>query len=425
MVEQGMNAAGELREEASPHLTSSTHEMTSKDQIVILIGLNALYIGFGMVMGMVNGGLPTVMRAQGVGIGAAGWLYILYLPFGLTFLWAPLIDRLKLPFLSHRLGWIVCMQTLAAFILLIVGFNEGLALWGVFGLGLSIAFAIATMDIALDALAVQCVRSDWRPIAAATKLSALSVGVMIGGGAFVALFQTLGWQTIFLLMVGVLVLLLIPALFLKKYDVQAQKTIVTMKQSKASLFRLLRQGKTRNRLLLLVFICCVIFPLAGLNRLMLIDIGVSVEKIGWIVGTLGPLSMLATSVLSVPLMRFQGLLKSAYLFLVLTFIAVAALLYGFYHLHMTIAVMGTVLTGAGISGIYIVVTSKIIGWSVGTQPATDYAVYYGLGRFTSTLMTVGAAQIIPFLGWGMFYSLGVFGLLAVLFILYNLIGNKE
>ncbi len=87
---------------------------------MILFGLNALYVGFGMTMGVVNGGLPTVMRAQGIDISTAGWIYLLYLPFGLTFLWAPLIDRLRLPFLSRRIGWIVTMQAIAVLGLVVV-----------------------------------------------------------------------------------------------------------------------------------------------------------------------------------------------------------------------------------------------------------------------------------------------------------------
>ncbi len=79
-------------------------------QAAITIRLSALYLGFGMTMGAIQSGLPTVLRAQGVSIGAAGWLYALYLPFGVAFLWSPLIDRWRPPVLTPRIGWIVPMQ---------------------------------------------------------------------------------------------------------------------------------------------------------------------------------------------------------------------------------------------------------------------------------------------------------------------------
>ena len=394
---------------------------------VILFGLNALYVGFGMIIGVVNGGLPTVMRAQGIDISTAGWLYLLYLPFGLTFLWAPAIDRLRLPFLSRRVGWIVSMQTLAVLGLMVVAFNEGLAPLALFVMGLGIVFAIATMDIALDALAVKLVAADWRPSASATKLAALSAGSMIGGGAFVALADDLGWQLTFLILSAVLVVLLFPVLSLRRFDRHDKPGAEQTKgiSGGASLLRLLRDGPSRNRLIILCIACGVMFPLVGLNRLMLVDIGVPVSEIGWIVGTLGPVAMLATSAVSIPMMRYLGLVRAMLIFAVIAVAALVAMLVGYVIEHQLIAIIGAVAIGAGVSGVYVTIAAKILGWSVGMQPATDYAAYYGISRFVSTLMTVGATQIVPLMTWGLFYGAGAVAFLVMVFLLIVLFGRND
>ena len=394
---------------------------------LILFGLNALYVGFGMIIGVVNGGLPTVMRAQGIDISTAGWLYLLYLPFGLTFLWAPVIDRLRVPFLSRRLGWIVSMQTLAVLGLVIVAFNEGLSPLVLLAMGLGIVLAIATMDIALDALAVKLVEADWRPAASATKLAALSAGSMIGGGAFVALAGDLGWQLTFLILAVVLVVLLFPVISLHKFDRQAnpEQAQADGVSGGASLLRLLRNSASRNRLIVLCIACGIMFPLVGLNRLMLVDLGVPVADIGWIVGTLGSISMLVTSAMSIPLMRYLGLMQAMLIFAVIALAALIAMLVGFSFEYQLIAIIGAVAIGAGVSGVYVTIAAKILGWSVGAQPATDYAAYYGISRLVSTLMTVGATQIVPLVTWGLFYGAGTVAFVVMLFLLLVLFGRND
>ncbi|OSQ47424.1 hypothetical protein TALK_12830 [Thalassospira alkalitolerans] len=407
-------------------LAAMRYNPALRQNSMILFGLNALYVGFGVVMGVVNGGMPTVMRAQGIDIATAGWIYLLYLPFGLTFLWAPVIDRIRLPFLSRRLGWIVTMQGIAVLGIAVVAFNEGASPLALFVFGFGIVVAIATMDIALDALAVQVISPDWRSVASATKLAALSVGTMLGGGVFVALSGVLGWQTTFLILAGLLGLLLCPVLALRGLDdPRFNPRVASENSGGASLMRLLRTPVLRMRLFLLTVACCIMFPLVGLNRLMLVDIGVPIGEIGWIVGTLGPLSMLVTSAVSIPLMRYMGLVRSMLVFAALAFVALLAMAYGFSFENHLVAIVGAVAIGAGVSGIYVILATKIIGWSAGTQPATDYAAYYGISRFGSTLMTVAAAQVVPLVNWGLFYAAGAAALFAMVFLLLTLIGRND
>ncbi len=411
---------------ASGGMAASTQPgAAGRGQFFTLAGLSALYVGFGMTMGVIQGGFPTVMRAQGMSISSAGWLYALYLPFGVAFLWSPLIDRWRPPFLTPRIGWIVPLQILAALAVCAVAFMEGAPIALLFVLGLVVACAMATMDIALDGLAVDLVAPQWRPNAAAAKLAALSVGAMIGTGAFVALFHSMGWRFIFLSFGAVLLVLTLPVLSLISRERKLEKREDGIgARGKASLFKVLGDPLQRKRLALLTIACCVIFPLSGLNRLMLVDLGLPVETIGWVVGTLGPVAMFVTALVSMPLMHRAGLAGSLFAFTALGLLALLAMAMGFRLASPAAAVGGTILAGAAVSGIYVALTARILGWSVGQQPATDYAVFYGIGRLASTIVVIAAAQFIAQLGWLLFYGLGAIALIAVFGLVHGPVSEK-
>ena len=80
--------------------------------------------------------------------------------FTFNYLWAPLVDRIKIPILTnkigHRRGWIVLMQLIILFSLIIwsiINPTQNLAL--VITVGLIIAIASATQDITVDALRIE------------------------------------------------------------------------------------------------------------------------------------------------------------------------------------------------------------------------------------------------------------------------------
>lgn len=397
---------------------------TARDQGLTLLAIGALYVGFGITMGLIQGGFPAIMRAQGMSLSAVGWLYALYLPLGVAFLWSPLIDRWRPPFFSADLAWIVPMQLASALVVVAVALMEGVALGWLFAMGLFVAFAMATMDIALDALAVERIQPGWRPRAAACKLGALSLGAIVGGGAFVALFQTFGWTAIFLCYAACLLLLTLPlVLLVSRSPRRVAATAVPGKR--ASLGHLLRQPQQRRRLLLLTLACCVIFPLAAMNRLMLLDLQVPITLIGGIVGTLGPVTMLLTAVVSAPLMQRCGLLRTLWLFTALGLLALAAMIAGFMQAVPWLAMTGAVAIGAAVSGIYVVLSARILGWSHGQQPATDYATFYGVGRFASTLITIALSQMVAAIGWPLFYLLGALALLIIVGLLRTSVDEKE
>lgn len=130
---------------------------------------------------------------------------------------------------------------------------------------------------------------------------------------------------------------------------------------------------------MLTLTCCVIFPLSALNRLMLIDMHVSMEVIGGVVGTLGPVTMLITAGIAAPMMHRFGSPRAIWLFNTLGMFALAAMAAGYLLAQPWLAITGAVTMGAAAGGIYVVLSARILSWSRGEQPATDYATFMASG----------------------------------------------
>jgi len=375
----------------------------------VLLAIGMLYIGFGVMVALLQGGLPPILRARGLSLEQIGWAFALYLPIGLSFLWAPLVDRRPLPWLSPRIGWIVAAQSVAVAGLCAVAYLETASLGLLFGLGLLVAMAAATMDLALDALAVELTHADGKPLAASLKLAALALGALLGGGVLVAALDRLGWQSTFLLVAAFLALSLVPVLGL----VQRERAhSAHQPKSPPQWFACLRQAPMRRYLAMLMVAAAVIFPLSALNRVMLVDLGVPMEHIAWLVGTLQPAGLLAVALVTTPLIRQLGHRSALLLMATAGALCLGLLLLGHQQRMQELAIAGTVGMSTVVGGLMVVYAALILRWSEGPQAATSYAVLFCGTRLSGIVASMLAGKLVALLSWPWFYSLGLLALLA-------------
>lgn len=124
-------------------------------------------------------------------------------PYTLKFLWAPLIDRWRLPILSgligHRRSWLVLTGVLLAIAVIMLGRSDpvndlgGFALWAV-----ATAFLSATQDIVIDAYRIEILPDEQLAYGTAMNQFGYRVGSALIGGALVVWLASpegasLGW----------------------------------------------------------------------------------------------------------------------------------------------------------------------------------------------------------------------------------------
>lgn len=150
------------------------------DTLSFLLPFASLYIAYGATFGLIGTAAPLVFRARGMPLAEVGLLQIMYLPIGLSFLWAPLLDRIRLPWLPHRVGWIAAGQLTTIALVLTLSRGEHWPVAVLFPVALGTCMATATMDIALEALIVETVTRRRRPLVTTAKLCCIALGGTVG-----------------------------------------------------------------------------------------------------------------------------------------------------------------------------------------------------------------------------------------------------
>ena len=124
--------------------------------------LRMLFLGFaaGLPLLLVLGTLSFRLREAGIDRSTIGYLSWVGLAYGFKWVWAPLVDRLPIPYLTHRLGrrrsWLLLAQV--TIIIGLVGMavsDPRQTLGPVVWCALMVAFGSATQDIALDAFRIE------------------------------------------------------------------------------------------------------------------------------------------------------------------------------------------------------------------------------------------------------------------------------
>ena len=161
------------------------------------------------------------MKEDGLSRSTIGWAGLIFAVYAFNYLWAPLIDKIRIPVLTkklgHRRGWILTMQVIITICLITWSLlTPSLNLSIVIFIGLIIAVASATQDITVDALRIEQIgEKENRSMAAGAAVAVIGwwTGYKLGGviSLFSAdFFQKSGfanyWQLTFL----VLIILVIP-----------------------------------------------------------------------------------------------------------------------------------------------------------------------------------------------------------------------
>ena len=190
------------------------------DRRMLKILLLGAISGFPWVL--IGSSLSLWLKEDGLSRSTVGWAGLIFAVYAFNYLWAPLIDRIQIPYLTkkfgHRRGWIVLMQMLilmSLFLWSVIDPSENLAL--VISVGLIIAISSATQDITLDALRIEQINEDEsKSMAAGAAMAVVGwwSGYKLGGvlSLFSADFlENLGfqnyWQLTFLIL-GILIILM-------------------------------------------------------------------------------------------------------------------------------------------------------------------------------------------------------------------------
>ena len=183
------------------------------DKRMIKILLLGAISGFPWVI--IGSSLSLWLKEDGLSRSTIGWAGLIFAVYAFNYLWAPIIDRVRIPILTekvgHRRGWIITMQTIILISLVfwsLINPTTNLAL--VISIGLIIAIASATQDITVDALRIEQIgENEGKSMQAGAAMAVVGwwTGYKLGGVIALnvaELFQNAGfnnyWQMTFLVL---------------------------------------------------------------------------------------------------------------------------------------------------------------------------------------------------------------------------------
>jgi len=178
------------------------------------------FLGFsgGLPFLLVFSTLTAWLRDEGVSKSAIGFFAWVGITYSIKVVWAPVVDRLAIPFLTHRLGqrrsWMLAGQIGIAVGLLLMSFIGAADLYLLSMAALVVAFSSATQDIAIDAYRIEAQEEKYQGAMSATYIFGYRVALLAAGAGalYVASFYNwiIAYQAMALLtLVGIVTVLLI------------------------------------------------------------------------------------------------------------------------------------------------------------------------------------------------------------------------
>ena len=433
------------------------------DKRMLKILLLGAISGFPWVL--IGSSLSLWLKEDGLSRSTVGWAGLIFAVYAFNYLWAPLIDRIQIPYLTkkigHRRGWIVLMQILiliSLFLWSVIDPSENLAL--VISVGLLIAIASATQDITVDALRIEQIsENEGKSMAAGAAMAVVGwwSGYKLGGvlSLFSADFlENLGfqnyWQLTFLILGILIILMNIGLMFVNETDSTERqinqkendqliagkfqnsnfltKTITWISGTiSGPIISFFKKNGFQIALGILGFVFLFKVGEAFLGRMSIIfykEIGFSKSDIAIYSKTLGWITTVIFTLLGGLFVIRSGVLKAMFLAGIL--MASTNLLFsllawsGKSEILFAIAVIFDDIAAAFATVAFVAFISLLVDR---TYTATQYALLASIGTAGRTTLASSSGALVDWLNgdWGVFFILTAIMVIPSLIILLSLI----
>ena len=411
---------------------------------------------------IIGSSLSLWLKEDGLSRSTIGWAGLIFAVYAFNYLWAPIIDRVRLPWLTnkigHRRGWIVLMQAIILICLVswsLINPTANLAL--VISIGLIIAIASATQDITVDALRIEQIgENEGKSMQAGAAMAVVGwwTGYKLGG--VVALnsaefFQNMGfenyWQITFLILGVIIIACNIGLMFINEISPNDRKStqletdkIIEKKLGSSNaitksaawitgtvvgpIMSFFKKNGFNIALAILAFVFLFKIGEAFLGRMSVIfytemgftksDIALYSKGLGWVTTViftlLGGLFAIRSGVIKA--MFVSGILMAStnLLFSLLAWSGKSELLFA-------IAVIFDDMAAAFATVAFVAFISMLVDR---TYTATQYALLASIGTAGRTTLAASSGALVDWLNgdWGVFFILTAIMVIPSLIFLY-------
>ena len=424
---------------------------------IVLLGIIS---GFPWVL--IGSGLSLWLKEEGLSRSTIGWAGLIFSVYAFNYLWAPVVDRIRIPWLTNKIGhrraWIVSMQLIILISLIswsLLSPTANLSL--VIAVGLIIAIASATQDITVDALRIEQIRQDeGKSMQAGAAMAVVGwwTGYKLGGVIALNLaeyFEQVGfynyWQITFLILGTIIVACSIGLMFIhepesnKKKDSQKKiDQIIEKKLGSANItvrslawisgtiagpiMSFFKQNGFKIALGILAFVFLFKIGEAFLGRMSIIfykEIGFSKSDIALYSKGLGWITTVVFTLLGGLFAIRSGVVKAMFLsgiLMALTNILFSILAWsGKSEWLFAVAVIFDDMAAAFATVAFVAFISLLVDR---TYTATQYALLASIGTAGRTMMASSSGALVDWLNgdWGIFFIITAIMVIPSLILLW-------
>ncbi len=377
----------------------------SANPAAVVFAVGGLYVAQSVIGGVTWTGLPAVLRDQGLSLDNVGLLSLSALPWALKFLWAPMVERYRLPPVGrNRSGVIVAVGGIISIAgLIVVGLLGPSPLAPVLACLTIVALAAATVDIACDGYAVESLPRSQHGWANAAQVGGAYLGSAIGGGLFLLLVAGLGWTDAMWAMAALLAVLGLPFLLRSQAAGASEE-----RPHVPSLAAALRRPAIRRGLL-----AAALYVVAQKTALMmlgpfLVDAGLDLATLGLLNGAGSMVVGLGAALLGGALVRMLGARAVLVIALVLQALALATFASRgllFIDLPLPVLLAVAVASSSGIMALgFVALYAQFMHWSDPRQGGVDFTLFQSMDALVSMAGGVAAGFVAEHLGYGVFFA---------------------
>ena len=387
-------------------------------RLPVLVTVALLGFTSGLPLVLTASTLQAWMKVSGVDLKTIGFFALAGLPYTLKFLWSPLMDRFKLPFLGRRRGWILVTVLATMALLVLLGHSDPRGhLRLVALLAVAVAFCSASVDINIDAYRTELLPGKLLGPGTSLHITGYRLGIVFAGGLALILSTWMSWRMVYLMMA----LGLVPGAIATFFSAEPEGLSSPRTLREAVLEPFTEFLRRRRSLEVLAFI--LIFKLgdnlcSSLNVPFLLDLGFSRGEIGVATKGVGMACLIGGGLVGGVLMSRWSLIRSLWVFGLLQMVSMAghvalaclgrnhALLLVVIAVENSIFAMGTVA--------YLALIQRCCDLK---STATQFALLSSLSAFARVLFASPAGVLAAAAGWPVFFlvcmGLAVPGLLLL------------
>lgn len=436
-------------------MSATSSPMSWRDTIKSYLDKRLLWVfmlgcssGFPWVL--IGSNMSGWLKDAGLTRAAIGYFGSVFAVYAINFLWAPLVDRVRLPYLTDKLGqrrsWILlCQLVVLSCTLFIAGVDPAKNLAFTSMLALGIAIASATQDIAIDAF-----RIDTFPKSESSKLPQASAMAVIGWWTGYSLpgylafinADSMGWNGVYYGMAIIVGILMLFTLLVgepktersalqeqaeqRHYQVVDSKTVAWLSVTVVEPFLdFFKRNGVRVAITLLLFVFLFKIGEAFLGRMSITfykEVGFSNEQIGYYSKLIGwgatIVFTLVGSLFNVKFGIVRGLMIGGIAMagsnLMFAWIAKAGPSETLFLATIIVDNFTTAFSTVAFVSFLTVLTGQAFS-------ATQYALLASLGNFGRTTLASFSGELADYLNdWSLFFILTAVMVIPSLLMLYSL-----